>query len=225
MIGNRKKKLDAYFRDGGTWEYETYLKLRRSAGLAWGAVAVSCTFTFLSLLALVLLVPLKEWAPYVITHDPSAGLIEVTQGLLPGDLTEDEAVTEANLVKCINAIETFDATDYRENVEYASQCLTGDDRARYRAQFADHENSHQNKYGHHTTVKVEIKSVSLLTDTTAHVRFQTRTRSGDRERVDHWLSAITFSYRQKPTVLSDRFENPLGFQIERYRRDQEILHD
>ena len=80
-------------------------------------------------------------------------------------------------------------------------------------------------YGYATTVRVQIKSLQLLTDSTAQVRFQSVKTTGDREVIDHWVAVLSFRYVQKPTSLADRFQNPLGFQITRYRRDQEIVRN
>ena len=57
----------------------------------------------------------------------------------------------------------------------------------------------------------------------AQVRFQTVTTTRDRSDIAHWVAVLTFRYVQRPASLADRFKNPLGFQITRYRRDQEML--
>ena len=215
---------EAYYREGQTWEYETYQKLQHSNRRAWFVAGLATLVAVLSLLALVLLLPLKEFAPYVITKDNDTGYVEVTRSLKPGDLSEDEAVTSANIVRCLTAQETFDATDVKENFAAANLCMADLALSNYRARFAKSNPANPVKlYGYDTTVSVQIKSLQLLTPTTAQVRFQTTTTHQGRKTIEHWVAALTFRYVQKPTSLSDRFKNPLGFQITRYRRDQEIL--
>lgn len=213
-----------YYRDGDTWEYETYLRLNISKKRAWIVAAVASTVSVLSLLALVLVLPLKEFAPYVVTVHGDTGYLEVTRGLKPGDLTEDEAVTSANIVRCLTAHETFDATDVRENFDFVNLCMADLALDRYRAVFGKgHAENPVELYGYDTTVRVQIKSLQLLTDSTAQVRFQSVKTTGDRDVIDHWVAVLSFRYVQKPTSLADRFQNPLGFQITRYRRDQEMV--
>jgi len=217
-------KGDHYYRDGDTWEYETYLRLKLSNRRAWIVAAIASAVSVLSLFALVLILPLKEFAPYVVTVHGETGYLEVTRGLQPGDLTQDEAVTSANIVRCLTAHETFDATDYRENFDYVNLCMADSALENYRSVFTNgNPDNPVTLYGYDTTVLVQIKSLQLLSDTTAQVRFQTIKNATGRESTEHRVAILTFRYVQKPTSLSDRFKNPLGFQITRYRRDQEIV--
>lgn len=213
-----------YYEAGEDWEYETYLRLTQSKRRAWVVAGVASAVAVLSLLALVLLLPLKEFAPYVVTVHDGTGYLEVTRGLAPGDLSEDEAVTSANIVRCLTAHETFDATDYRENYDYVNLCMADEALENYRRLFSnDHPENPIKQYGYDTTVRVQIKSLQLLTQETAQVRFQTIKTTAGREEIEHWIAVLTFRYVQKPTALADRFQNPLGFQITRYRRDQELV--
>jgi len=219
-------KRHRYYGAGEDWEYETYLRLKQSKRRAWVVAGVACSVAVLSLLALVLVLPLKEFAPYVVTVHDDTGYLEVTRGLAPGDLSEDEAVTSANIVRCLTAHETFDATDYRENYDYVSLCMADQALENYRRTFTnDHPENPIQLYGYDTTVRVQIKSLQLLTEETAQVRFQTIKTTAGRDTIDHWVAVLTFRYVQKPTALADRFQNPLGFQITRYRRDQELVNN
>ena len=213
-----------HYERGEDWEYETYLRLTQSKRRAWVVAAAAGAIAMLSLLALVLILPLKEFAPYVVTVHDDTGYLEVTRGLAPGDLSEDEAVTSANIVRCVTAHETFDATDYRENYDYVGLCMADQALSNYRRRFSnDNPDNPIRQYGYDTTVRVQIKSLQLLTEETAQVRFQTIKTTADRDTIEHWIAVLTFRYVQKPTALADRFQNPLGFQITRYRRDQELV--
>ncbi len=216
-----------YFKDGETWDHEVYGRLKQSRARAWVIAAISASVALLSLLALVLVLPLKEFAPYVVTLDKQTGHLEVTQGLQPGDLSDDEAVTMANLVKYVIARETYDPADLKEN--FRTVTLHSDDTA-----LADYRNLYDRGnaerptevYAYHTTLEVTIKNVSFLNQYTAAVRYRTDAQAGDREpTTDHWIAILSFKYVQTPTRLEDRFENPLGFKVTSYRSDQEILSE
>lgn len=213
-----------YYAEGATWEYEVYLKQSLSRRRAWIVAGVASAIAVLAMLSVVLVLPLKEFAPYVVTKDKSTGYIEVTRGLKPGDLQDDEAVTMANIVQCLTARETFDAQDVKENFAAVNLCMAERALAEYLALYEQGSpSSPVQLYGYEGVVSVQIKSVQLLSPTTASVRFQTTLNMRERETVNHWVAAIQFRYVQKPASLADRFKNPLGFQITRYRRDQEIL--
>ena len=214
---------DAPWDAGVTWERETYLSLRRSTRRAWLIVTAALGLTFLALVALILVLPLKEFAPYVVTVDKNTGWLEVTRGVHQGNLTQNEAVTIANIVRCLVARESFDATDYAERYREVGLCMTGRALESYRRL---HEQSNKNSpamlYGYDGIIRVEIGSVNLLTDTTALASFRTILEFRGREVVNHWRAAMTFAYTTKQFTMRDRLTNPLGFQISSYRRDPDL---
>jgi type IV secretion system protein VirB8 len=58
---------------------------------------------------------------------------------------------------------------------------------------------------------------------TAAVRFIT-IRTNERERVEeHWAGNVRFRYSGEPMKNEWRWDNPLGFQVIEYRRDQETV--
>ena len=206
-----------------TWERETYLSLRRSTRRAWACAVASFILNFLTLFALILVLPLKEFAPYVVTVDKSTGWLEVTRGLQQGNLTQNEAVTIAQIVRCVVARESFDATDYPTLFHQVGLCMTARALDGYRSQHDQgNEDSPPVLYGYDGIIRVEIGSVNLLTDTTAIVSFRTILEYQKREVVNHWRAAMTFGYVNKDFSMRDRFINPLGFQISSYRRDPDL---
>ena len=206
-----------------TWERETYLSLRRSTRRAWACAVASFILNFLTLFALILVLPLKEFAPYVVTVDKSTGWLEVTRGLQQGNLTQTEAVTIAQIVRCVVARESFDATDYPTLFNHVGLCMTGRALDGYRSQHDQgNEDSPPVLYGYDGIIRVEIGSVNLLTETTAIVSFRTILEYQKREVVNHWRAAMTFGYVNKDFSMRDRFINPLGFQISSYRRDPDL---
>ena len=206
-----------------TWERETYLSQRRSVRRAWACALAAALMAVLALLSLLLVLPLKEFAPYVVTVDKSTGWLEVTQGLQPGNLTQNEAVTIAQIVRCVVARESFDATDYPTLFNHVGLCMTDRALDSYRRQHdQNNEDSPPVLYGYDGIIRVEIGSVNLLTETTAIMSFRTILEYQTREVVNHWRSALTFGYTNKDFSMRDRLINPLGFQISSYRRDPDL---
>jgi type IV secretion system protein VirB8 len=75
------------------------------------------------------------------------------------------------------------------------------------------------------TVAVRVRSVSLIGDNAGLVRFTTtRTAAGAAGgQTSNYVSAISFGFSGRPLRTDDRYVNPLGFQVTRYRRDEEGL--
>ena len=206
-----------------TWERETYLSLRRSVHRAWACALAATALACLALLALLLVLPLKEFSPYVVTVDRNTGWLEVTRGLHPGNLSQHEALTIAQIVRCLTARESFDATDYAARYREVGLCMTGRALDAYRRLHAQtNERSPAALYGYDGIIRVEISSVNLLSETTALASFRTVLEFRGREVVNHWRAALTFAYTDKPFSMRDRFVNPLGFQISSYRRDPDL---
>ena len=214
---------DAPWDAAQTWERETYLALRRSTRRAWACALSATALAALALFALILVLPLKEFAPYVVTVDKNTGWLEVTRGLHPGHLQHNEALTIANIVRCLTARESFDATDYPDRYREVGLCMTDRALDAYRRLHAPtNENSPPALYGYEGIIRVEISAVNLLSETTALASFRTILEYQGRETVNHWRAAMTFAYTDKQFSMRDRFINPLGFQISSYRRDPDL---
>lgn len=225
MAGNTDEGLRSYFQDGDIWEHEILKRARRSSRIAWFFTLVFAAFALLGLLAVVLMLPLKSFEPYVVEVDKNTGYIEVKSGLTKAStLTGQEAVTQANIVRYIRNREGYDPFAIDEYFGIAALLSTGDAARDLQMLFSAANPQNPAKvYGRLKRVLVDIKSVSFPNDSTAIVRFST-TEKSDTESVDrHWISVVRFRYTQTPLKNEWRFENPLGFQVYSYRRDQETV--
>ncbi|RUW64612.1 VirB8/TrbF family protein, partial [Mesorhizobium sp. M4B.F.Ca.ET.049.02.1.2] len=72
-----------YYSAGATWEDDTHRSMRRSRTLAWIVSGVSGLVAVLSLLTLVLILPLRQFEPYVVEVDKSTGYLEIMRALKP----------------------------------------------------------------------------------------------------------------------------------------------
>jgi type IV secretion system protein VirB8 len=219
---DRRKR---YYQEGESWAADVHGALRASRRVAWTVAAVAVTVAGLEAFALAALAPLKTVVPYTITVDRQTGYVQTVEGLKPGGtLSQDQAVTQSFLVQYVLARETFDPTDLREDYRKVMLWSAGDARATYqRLMTKTAPDSPLNLYGPTTTVAVTVKSVSLLSPTTALVRFDTARHDagGVSGPSQPWAAVLAFRYSNAPMSMGDRFINPLGFQITRYRRDAE----
>ena len=219
-----KPDLNAYWQSGLSWEIELYRKERRSRKLAWMIAGISGGIALASVTALNLLIPLKQFEPYVVTVDKTTGFMEIARALRPGDLAQDEAVTTANVVRYLRARETYNPRQLKDNYDLAQLYSTGQASTDLRREFEPSNPQSRDKVlGRDTRIDVTIKSVSFLNKTTATVRFMTETKRENTTRREHWVSVIRYRYTTAPLKNEYRFDNPLGFQIVEYRRDQESL--
>lgn len=225
MAETKDVALRSYFQDGDRWENEIVKKAKRSRTLAWFVTTIFGTITLLALAALVMLVPLKSFEPYIVEVDRNTGYMEVKTGLTrPANLTEQQAVTQANVVRYIRAREGHDPFAIEENFGIAALLSTGDAARELQEQYsAANPNNPAKVLGKNKRVLVEIKSVTFSNASTALVRFSTTERSDTDSIVRHFISVVRYRYTDTPATNEWRFENPLGFQVYNYRRDQETV--
>jgi type IV secretion system protein VirB8 len=225
MANSTEPTLRSYFQQGDIWEQEIIKRAKRSARVAWFFSIVFAGLALLSLIAVVLMLPLKSFEPYIVTVDRTTGYIEVKSGLTrPAKLMEQQAVTQANVVRYIRAREGYDPYAIEENFGIAALLSTGEAARELQALYSAANTQNPAKiYGQLKRVLVEIKSVTFPNTSTAIVRFSTNERSDTASIVRHWISVVRFRYTDTPTRNEWRFENPLGFQVYAYRRDQETV--
>ncbi len=215
-----------YYQQGESWAADVHGALRASRRIAWTIATVAAVVAGLEAFALAALAPLKTVVPYTITVDRQTGYVQLAEGLKPGGaLTQDQAVTQSFLVQYVLARETFDATDLTGAYRKVLLWSAGDARAQYsQLMRKTTPDSPLNLYSPTTVVSVTVKSVSLLSPTTALVRFDTTRReagSSTAAPAQAWAAVLAFRYTNAPMQMGDRFTNPLGFQVTRYRRDAE----
>jgi type IV secretion system protein VirB8 len=225
MIKGTEQSLHSYFQEGDVWEQEIIKRAKRSAHMAWSIALVFAGLAVLGLLAVVLLLPLKSFEPYVVTVDRTTGFIEVQSGLTRlSKVTEQQAVTQANVVRYIRNREGYDPNAIGDYFGIAALLSTGEAARELQALFSSANPKNPAKlYGRLKRVLVDVKSVTFPNISTAIVRFSTTEKSETDSIVRHWISVVRFRYTDTPMRNEWRFENPLGFQVYSYRRDQETV--
>ena len=217
---------DQYFASAVSWADDRVAAERRMRRFAWIVAGVAGAIALLLALVIAMMTPLKTVQPYVVTVDRQSGAVEMATTVGGGRLTQNEAVIQAQLANYVRVRETFDATDLAANYRRVQLLSAPAVRAAYVAQMATgNPDSPLRTLSPGDTVSIRVKSVSLLGPGTALVRFDAdRTMAGGRGvNTTAYASAISYGFNNKPLRLEDRFDNPLGFQVTRYRRDAEGL--
>lgn len=213
-----------YYDEARTWEHDIARRNRNSRAIAWIVASVMTILAVTALLALVLLVPLKSYEPYMVIVDKATGFVEVKRPMAEGVLNQDEAVTTFNVVRYIRMRETYDPKALKENFEIAQLLATGDAARELTEIYSPANPKNPIKVlGLNTVVATTIKSVTFPNSRTALVRFSTEEKSQTNIVTRHWVSLVRFRYTSTPIRNEYRFENPLGFQVTEYRRDQETV--
>ena len=214
----------SYFAAAGSWAGDTVASLQASQKLAWRVALAAGALAFLLAIAIVVMMPLNRTLPYLVTVDRETGYVQATQTANIANTTARDAATRSAITLYVLARETFDLADYRAAYERTMRWSSGRAEAEYRSDWdRANPNSVHNRYRESTRVKVTVKNVSILSPTSAVVRFETEQTEGAQTAGSRrpWVATLTYNFQPRPLPGADQYLNPLGFQVSDYRRDAE----
>jgi type IV secretion system protein VirB8 len=226
MKKSTREALDAYYREAGSWASDKIAGLQKSRRIAWIMAGVAAAVAVAEACALLMLMPLKTVVPYTLMVDRTTGFVQTLKPLDPGQATPDKALIQSMLVQYVIAREGFDMTtlqaDYRKIGLWSAEQARGDYLARMQASNID---SPLTRYPRSTVIETRVKSVSPLDERSALIRFETvrRDAGGPYHPALHWVAIVEYRFTGELMSAEDRFINPLGFQVVKYRRDPEAL--
>ncbi len=228
-----------YFDEARNWDQDTTARIKKSEKRAWFIAAVAVLVAVLEAGALATLSPLKSVEPFVIRVDNNTGVVDVVSTLAETDGEVKESAQEA--------LDKYWLSQYirhRENYQWETRdfnrqmvgLLSG---AAVQQAYAAYTDPRQNQqapvavYGQNTEVEAKVKAISIINSetaengekrTTAIVRYTKQVkRAGERTPLTHWAATVTFVYLDTSMKVEDRLRNPLGFQVVKYRNDQESI--
>ncbi len=211
---------------GYTFQDEVFFQLRTQRN-RWMTVAIFALLMALVAMGVVLsLLPLKEIKPYVVMVDKTTGAAEKIVQVLPLNLTEQEAVREAELVSYVTDRETYDVADNETRIPDALSRSQGQARSSLIALWTRGSESYPPTiYANRSRLVVIIVSITLLTETTAQVRFRKSLQTRGEKPVERdFVATVGFEFRPRvERNLQAVWKNPLGFTVTNYRVDAETL--
>ena len=226
MKQTTREALDAYYREAGSWADDRNDELRRSRRVAWVIAGSAVVIALCEALALLFLAPLKTVVPYTLLVDKQTGYVQELKPLDEQKIAPDAALTRSFLVQYVIARESFAVAEVQSNYRKTALWSADSAKADYVA-FMPVSNpaSPLARLPRAAVIETVVKSVSSLGNNTALVRFETirRDAGGQAQPSQPWVAVITYRFSTGPLRTDDRFLNPLGFQVTRYRRDQEAL--
>lgn len=214
------------FEEAASWAGDREEQRERSRRRAWRIVWVLATIAVLEAFALIALVPLKTVVPYTILVDRQTGYTTMLDPARPATFGSDEALKRSMLVQYVVGREGFSFAQVRGDYRRVMSWSGGVARASYaRDMAATNPDSPVARYGRNTQVEIYPKSVSDLADGSAMVRFDLVETGQDGRASAPIPYAAVVTYRFQPRAMSveERFINPLGFEVTRYRRDPEAV--
>lgn len=214
-----------YYNEAIQWEASIYRGMQVSRNVWRGVSLVMGATTLCAIGLLWWMLPLKTFDVVVLDVDRTTGYVEASRPLQEsGDLTQNEAVLRANIVRYLRARETYDPRALNDNYQLAALYSTGAAASELQQLYSPtNPKAPQKIYGADARIAVRVASISFPNEETAFVRFSTIRKTPQGQFEDHWVGQMRFRYTSEPMKNEWRFDNPLGFQITEYRKDQETV--
>ena len=226
MTNAKSKRVGDYLRQADSWARDRQAELVASRRTAWIVASAAVLVAVCEALALLFLMPLKRVEPYTLMVDRQTGYVQLLKPLDPSLVSADAALTQSFLVQYVIAREGFDRDTVQNDYRRVASWSEGQARAAYLAAMpASNPESPLFLYPAGTAVDVKVKSVSSVGDRTAMVRYDTLRHDAGQQATSArpWVAIIRYGFTNRPMTTEERYINPLGFQVLRYRRNPEAL--
>ncbi len=208
------------------FEDEVFFGLQRRVKLFGWLAALAMALALCAMIALVIVLPLKEIRPYVVMVDRDTGESELVVSTLPGSLAERDAVRQSELVRYVTERETYDNADNATRIPQVLVTSTGQAAETLRALWTSSSARYPPAlYGADTLIRVRVRSVTVLNDTTAQIRFTRALEEPGMKPVERaFVATVGFGFSPRTErTLEAVWKNPLGFTVTSYRVDAETL--
>ncbi|HED7986346.1 TPA: type IV secretion system protein [Campylobacter coli] len=209
-------------------DYEASFRylIEKSNKRAWLIAFISIFIAIISIIAVVLLTPLKTIEPYVIRVDNTTGMVDILTMLDEKEIKANEALDKYFISQYVKAREGY----YYEllNQDYLLTQLMSSEKVanEYRAWY-EGENARDQILKNSNEVNVQILSIVLGNSNgvkTSTIRAKIITKNLNTRGLSESTKVITLSYDYILAKASEenRILNPLGFKVTNYRIDEEI---
>jgi type IV secretion system protein VirB8 len=208
-----------------TWESSRIDNAIQSERKAWMVAGCSVAMAALLVVALVVLMPLKETVPYVVRVD-AMGATDIITTLKDKPMSYDEVIDKYWLAKYVRAYESWEYYTAQDDYDFVG-LTSSSPVAKHYASLFEGPRALDKQYGEKTVVKTQIVSVTLTGDGRATVRIEKKTymrgASEAQAPAMKWIVTLRYEYKKVSKMKEkERLVNPLGFHVISYRVDPEM---
>ena len=224
MTPEARKAADIYYAQSASWAQERGDALRASRKIAWIVAGVAAITALALAVALMLLMPLKTVVPYTLLVDRQTGYVQSLSPIETSRIAPDTALTQSFLVQYVIARESFDRATIQSDYKKVALWSADSARSSYLSEIqVSNPDSPLTRLPPGTTIQTRVRSVSPLGQNSALVRYESvqQGRSASVQAPLGWVAIINYRFSNAPMSVEDRYINPLGFQVTRYRRNAE----
>lgn len=175
----------------------------------------------ISIVAIVYVVNSREFSPFVVQIDNNTGVATIVNPTSSMMLTGNEALAKYFIKQYLSARETYNSVDFATRARQTIRLFSSTPiYYSYLSYIRDKANDPVLKYGQNNSTSLTIKSWSKLEKDKYIVRFSV-TEDNSSRKVLNKIAVVSFSYIPMELTDAERDINPVGFQINGYRVDDD----
>ncbi|MHB1098211.1 MAG: VirB8 family type IV secretion system protein [Burkholderiales bacterium] len=221
--------LKQYFEEAYSWNEERQALIQKSEKRAWTITKASMGVAALSIVALILLLPLKQTNTELLVADKSTGNIERMTKLDVARVSLEDVFIKNFVSRFMRAREEYNPTMNEQNYYTAAAFMSPQLQDQWGHEWdPTNPNNLIKQYGQDTLKRIEISSIVVNRNddgskNTVTVRYSvTITRGGVTSAPDYRIANLSFTYTDLSKNERDRRINPAGFEITSLQTDEEV---
>lgn len=204
------------------WYSDRYQSVLVQRNLLFLVTTLSLIGVLISVFTVERVISSKSIEPFVIEIESKTGITNVVDPATRSEMFADEALTKYFVVKYVNARETYDPLTYNFNYNTVTRLLSASKVYYQFRQFINSPDGPVQKYVESTRSEMKVRSVQIIKPGVAQVRF-TLVLSGAKNGVFHYIAYLEYGFYTLEMTQDERFINPVGFQVNSYRKDEEVV--
>lgn len=171
----------------------------------------------------------KTFEPFVVEVEERSGIITQVSTKGKETYSQEEAVLRSLLVQYVRARESYDIETYRYNYSQLVRLFSSPDvYNEFRQIFAVTNKDSPVNFGRTARREVNIKSLTFLDDTKRKVQARIELKdvalpARTVNATTNIVAVITFDFKELDLSVEERYINPLGFQIQSYIAEKELI--
>lgn len=211
---------EEYYQSAKDWYYERYERMALSLNYYRAASIGMALLLALSLIAFVMVLPLKQTIYRLIAVNEHTGEVTTLKEAEPNTFIKNEAVTRYFIHQYVLNRHGYSYEDIKRTFNIALAMSAKPVADKYSASIVDtNPESPLNVLNKQAYREVNVLSVNPLNPNAALVRFQTIThqRNTNETKQADFQAVIKWDYQTPSKEMEDRDHNPLGFFVTYYQ--------
>lgn len=222
-----KEEINRYLVESASLERDLLVEKEKSKRTAWRVAGVSMAMAFLGLIAGIAGLSQEAPIPTVLRVDNTTGAVEAVTVQRESEVSYGEAVDSYFLNKYVLNREGYEYKTIQSMYE-TTRLMSGEDAwLTYNALYSG-PTARDAVLNNRTEIIVKVRSIASNSDTgIATVRYTTQKKqsNGIIEPVEHWIATVGYTYIRAIMSTEERRINPLGFVVNTFRADPEVVRN